>query len=221
MRGLRFAVLLQLFQLKHFKIHGDPWKSFLCSTFRLHGQRRPLFALRRWMGQTRRPSSVSRSAGTWQIRWHVDLRPWLVGAQGPGHMRNSQRLRRYVVCWVTFWMYGPICFMSLHDSLQRIACHFGESRVLNWDVHAGLGWHHLGDDWFHAQGGWLVGDDLKLDQAERFGQFWTYLDEWIWILHVQLVIFLQFLSHASLIYGAPAAKGVAGSWKKLNWAKLS
>ena len=66
-------------------------------------------------------------------------------------------------------VYGPTYFMSLHDSRQRIACHFGESRVLNRDVHAGLGWHHLGSDWYDAQGGWLVGDDLKLDQAERFG----------------------------------------------------
>lgn len=91
--------------------------------------------------------------------------------------------------------------MSLHDSRQRIACHFGESRVLNRDVHAGLGWHHLGDDWYDAQGGWLVGDDLKIDQAERFGHIWR---KWILTLHLPRpktshfsYIFLQFLSHAN------------------------
>lgn len=87
----------------------DPWRYMEIHpalNLRLHGQRRPLFALRRWMGQTRRTSSVSRFARTWQIRWHADLHPWLVGAQGSGHLPiNSQRLRRYVVCWVTFWMY--------------------------------------------------------------------------------------------------------------------
>lgn len=86
----------------------DPWRYteiLPALNLRLHGQRRHVFALRRWMGQTRRTSSVSRFARTWQIRWHADLHPWLVGAQGTGHLPNSQRLRRYVVCWVTFWMH--------------------------------------------------------------------------------------------------------------------